>query len=273
MRKLLSMAVLAMAIAVIFPSCVSKKKFTELMSLKDSSEKSLSQTEQKLKDTQANVSDLEGQVSDLNSQKSELEKKTTMLSNDLDDTKENLAKANKEADEIEKKAEMLAVENEKLSKFKSGVKGVFSPYQSGGLSLAQQNEQVVVAVPGGILFRSGSARLTSEQKESLRSVATTLASNPSLKLVVEGHTDTVPMKEGAPWANNWQLSIARAKNVVKALVSMGANESQLSTVGRSHDMPAVSMETPSTEDMAQNRRAELVVMANAGELYQINQSL
>ncbi len=273
MRKLLSMAVMAMAIAVIFPSCVSKKKFTELMSLKESREMALTETEQKLRDTQTNVKDLEGQVGDLNSQKNELEKKTTMLSSDLNETKENLAKANKEADEIEKKAEMLAVENEKLSKAKTGVKGVFTPYESSGLNLAQQNEQVVIAVPGGILFKSGSARLNSEQKESLRTVATTLASNPSLKLVVEGHTDTVPMKEGAPWANNWQLSIARAKNVVKALVSMGANEEQLSTVGRSHDMPAITMETPTTTDLAQNRRAELVVMANAGELYQISQSL
>jgi len=273
MRKLLSIAALAMAIAILFPSCVSKKKFTELMSLKESREKSLTETEQKLRDTQTNVKELEGQVSDLNSQKSELEKKNTMLSGNLDDANDNLAKANKEADEIEKKAEMLAVENEKLGKFKSGVKGVFNPYQSSGLNLAKQNEQVIIAVPGGILFKSGSARLTNEQKESLQGVANTLASNPSLRLVVEGHTDKVPMKEGAPWANNWQLSIARAKAVMTALVSMGANESQLSTVGRSHDMPAVSMDTPSTEDLAQNRRAELVVMANVGELYQINHTL
>ena len=269
MRKLISIPLMILAIALIFPSCVSKKKFTELMSVKDTTQKSLEQSQQKVKNLEENVATLESQVSELSDQKSELENQTSRLNNELSTTKSELSSAKASAEESKKMAEMSTAENNKL---KAGIKGVFAPYQNNGLSLVERNNQVLIALPEEITFRSGSSRLSKSQREALQNVANTLVNNPSLKIVVEGHTDWVPMKEGAPWESNTQLSRARARSVVNALVRLGASANQLSTVARTQDRPAPGTEmTP--EMMAQSRRADLVITANPVELYRLNQSL
>jgi chemotaxis protein MotB len=88
-----------------------------------------------------------------------------------------------------------------------------------------------------VLFSSGSAELGSEGRARLRDLATTLAEiTPRIPgdinwiLRVDGHTDSVPIKS-AQFPSNWELSGARATNVVKFLIEAGIPARRLAAAG------------------------------------------
>ena len=86
--------------------------------------------------------------------------------------------------------------------------------------------------------------------------------------MVTGHTDTDKLKEGAPWADNWDLSISRAKNVVKRLIKGGVNPDQLSIAGDGENDPL--SDNDSSEGKAKNRRTEVQPNPNLGGLFKKN---
>ena len=88
-----------------------------------------------------------------------------------------------------------------------------------------------------VLFSSGSAELGSEGRARLRDLANTLAEiTPRIPgdinwiLRVDGHTDSVPIKS-AQFPSNWELSGARATNVVKFLIEAGIPARRLAAAG------------------------------------------
>lgn len=83
------------------------------------------------------------------------------------------------------------------------------------------------------------------------------------KYQVAGHTDDVPIHT-ARFASNWELSTARAVEVVRFLISNGMKPQQLSAAGFGEFDPAVPND--STEHRAQNRRIEIVLLPNLSEL-------
>ena len=108
-----------------------------------------------------------------------------------------------------------------------------------------------VEVPG-IYFDSGKADVKPESEAALREVVKVLQANPSLKLWIVGHTDSV----GAPEAN-LKLSNERAAAVVKVLSgTMGVDPKRLAPHGAGPFAPVASNATD--EGRGKNRRVELV---------------
>jgi outer membrane protein OmpA-like peptidoglycan-associated protein len=105
----------------------------------------------------------------------------------------------------------------------------------------------------GILFDTGKADIKPESKPSLDQIAEFLKANPTVKLHVVGHTDSV-----GGFDSNLQLSRRRAEAVAAALVSAyGAEGSRLVANGVASLAPVAS--NASDEGRAKNRRVELVV--------------
>ena len=103
----------------------------------------------------------------------------------------------------------------------------------------------------GILFESGSARLTPSSRTDLSRLLAALEDNAALRVRVEGHTDAA----GGADANR-QLSQRRAEAVVDWLVGRGIAPSRLEAVGVGEDRPVASNDTPAGRE--QNRRVEIV---------------
>ncbi len=78
-----------------------------------------------------------------------------------------------------------------------------------------------------LLFDSGSAELRKEALPVVSQVATLLRELPERPVIVEGHTDDVPIRTPV-FASNWELSSARAINVLRALESSGVERSRMS---------------------------------------------
>jgi len=89
MRKLIKLSLILVTIAMIFPSCVSKKKFTELLSSKETTDATLAQTQSKVKM-------LEGEKEELLTTKADLESKNSSLTSELSAAKSKLEGTNKD---------------------------------------------------------------------------------------------------------------------------------------------------------------------------------
>ncbi|OIQ57001.1 motility protein B [Moorella thermoacetica] len=130
----------------------------------------------------------------------------------------------------------------------------------GQVTLETEERGLVISVADAVLFPKGSADLTPEARALLRQVGRALARLPNF-LRVEGHTDNLPINTPA-FPSNWELSTARATNVVKVLISeAGIKPGRLSATGYGEYRPVAP--NNSEADMARNRRVDIVVLKEA----------
>ncbi|TCT42838.1 peptidoglycan -binding protein [Martelella mediterranea] len=112
-----------------------------------------------------------------------------------------------------------------------------------------------------VLFPSGSDELNTAGREELSKLASALLEiAPEIPddinwvLRVDGHTDDVPIRAGGQFADNWELSTARANSVVRYLISQGVPAKRLVAAGFAEYQPIAEGNSP--EARAQNRRIE-----------------
>ena len=121
---------------------------------------------------------------------------------------------------------------------------------------------VIAIATDHVLFSSGSAEFGADGDAIVAAIAPTLATFEN-DVLVEGHTDTVPLDSFG--YDNWNLSADRALAVLKALTRWeGINPARLVATGYGEYRPRESNETD--EGKAANRRVELVVVVDRGEL-------
>ena len=111
-----------------------------------------------------------------------------------------------------------------------------------------------VAISGGILFETDSAKLAPSAANLVSRLAEVMKSNPNLKVAVVGHTDNT-----GDFKYNLQLSQRRANAMVDALVKDGVTPNRLTGVGVGSLSPVASNDT--AEGRAQNRRVEVVLIS------------
>ena len=129
------------------------------------------------------------------------------------------------------------------------------------IALHQAKERLTVTILDQVLFPSGQATLTSEGEQIIAKVATILAKVSDQRILIEGHTDNVPISAALStrFPTNWELSTARATEVVKYLLAQGQLPAQhLSAVGRADTAPVAS--NTSEEGRRLNRRIEIIVL-------------
>jgi chemotaxis protein MotB len=120
----------------------------------------------------------------------------------------------------------------------------------------EQNGLVIRVMTDKLLFASGSATLKSAGLPLLDEVAVLLNVDHTHPITVAGHTDNEPISS-AQFPSNWELSTARATNVVRYLISRGVNDQRLAAAGYAALHPLVSNATASGR--AKNRRVEILL--------------
>jgi len=114
----------------------------------------------------------------------------------------------------------------------------------------------LIANMSDVLFKSGSYELMPGARERLAKVSGIVLAYPSLKLSVEGHTDSIGTDD-----YNQQLSEHRAEAVRDYLVQQGIPADSIQASGFGKTAPVASNDTP--EGRQQNRRVELVLSGDA----------
>ncbi|MCC6747912.1 MAG: OmpA family protein [Deltaproteobacteria bacterium] len=139
---------------------------------------------------------------------------------------------------------------------------------SGKLKVEVRSGKMIVKMSDQILFDPGKAKLKKEGSVALLEVARILGTIPDRAFQVAGHTDNVPIKT-AQFASNWELSTARAANVVKFMSDNGLDPKRLSAAGYAEHDPVAGNDTPAGRQL--NRRIEITLMPNLDELPKIGE--
>jgi chemotaxis protein MotB len=129
------------------------------------------------------------------------------------------------------------------------------------VEIQQLQNQLKVRMVNEILFREGGWTLNAMGEATLAKIVPTLSSLQGHQIVVEGFTDNVPIgpELRKHFPTNWELSSARADDVLRFLVAKGVPQNLVSAQGFGDSRPVASNNTP--EGRAKNRRVEIVIMS------------
>lgn len=140
-------------------------------------------------------------------------------------------------------------------------------FRDEGLTVDVKNGKVYVSLSNKLLFASGSTTIDAKGQQALADLATVLKDQEDLTIMVEGHTDDVPVSNLGRIKDNWDLSVMRSTEVVRLLVDNGVPPTRIVPAGHGEFIPKVDEKT--TEARAANRRTEIVISPKLDELFEL----
>ena len=144
------------------------------------------------------------------------------------------------------------------------LKNALLGFNSDELTIELKNGKVYVSLSDKLLFKSGSIEMESKGQDAIKRLAEVMINNPEIDVLVEGHTDNLPIKTSV-YMDNWDLSVARAASVVRLLTSnYKVSPMQVTPAGRGEFFPKEDNAT--AEGRAKNRRIEIVLSPKLDEV-------
>lgn len=224
----------------------SDEETRNLMERLESTQKDVYQREDQLNQMQ---SKLDKDREELNSLQHEIEQKNARLI----ELEEVLRKKDAEAENLKQKlsAALMGFENQ-------------------GLTITKKNGKVYVSLEEKLLFASGSTEVDPRGKNALKKLAAVLEQNKDIRIMIEGHTDDVPVIPGAKYSDNWDLSVQRATAIIRILLDgTSIDPKRLTAAGRGEFLPIDSGKTP--EARQKNRRTEIILTPDLDEVFELLQ--
>lgn len=214
------------------------------------------------------ISALQRQNTSLETDNSGLKQKIASLETDNGDLKQKIAALEQNRTAMQErvgsleqeKASLLAAGQQQQRQYEELVRGLSQEVQKGQLQVRQYQNMLAVDLAEQIFFDSGRAKLKPGGKDVLKKVAEALKGYESKVIRVVGHTDNVPVAKPlrATFPTNWELSVARATNVVRFLQENGVPPERMVASGRSEYDPVAANDTP--EGRQKNRRIEILLI-------------
>jgi chemotaxis protein MotB len=177
-----------------------------------------------------------------------LEEEKSHLSNERDTLTQSLAEKDAEL------ARLKSTQDDLQEKLKAEI-------ARGEVVLSSASGRLQVDLVDKVLFASGDAALSPHGEEVLARIGGVLANTGDRMIHVSGHTDDSPIKPtlASTFASNWELSAARAVNVVRFLAEKAhVPPKRLVAAGYGQYQPVASNSNP--KGRARNRRIELLLM-------------
>ena len=246
-----------------------QKKYDDLSTTYDLlASKSSRYMAEKAKETKELLNQLETTQSELFAKEDQLNKSTLELEEKerkLLDSQNELELRSLRVAELEaiinRKDSMVTALKQKISKALIGLEG-------DGLTIEQRNGKVYISLEEDLLFASGKYEINQTGKQALDKLSDALSYQKDLEILVEGHTDSIPLSGRGLVKDNWDLSVMRATSVVKRLTSnTNLDPTQLIAAGRSEFVPISSNET--SEGRGENRRIEMILSPNLDDLFKL----
>ena len=211
-------------------------------------------------DLQKRINAAEALIADLKGRLQKLGQDVEGLSGERSSLQAGLAATQKELEELRKQK---AAAEARAAAFRTLVEKLRAMIDSGQIKVTIRNGRMLITLPNDVLFDSGKTAVKPEGKEAIGKIAQVLTTIADRRFLVAGHTDNVPIKN-AKFRSNWELSTARAVEVVQLLLTGGMKPQVLGAAGYAESDPVVANDTP--EHKAQNRRIEIVLEPNLSDL-------
>ena len=248
---------------IILSSCVSTKKYQSalsreqaLMSEKEALNQNISQLNSRISGLEGDINKLTGQMDEAGKNAAQLARMANMTQQQLEDEQARLAQMRNLMDQ-----QRQAIEN-----LRKKMTDALVNFKSDELSVFVKNGKVYVSLQENLLFPSGSAVVNPKGKEALGTLAQVLNTNPDISVLIEGHTDSIPIR--GKYEDNWALSTARATAIVRILTdTYKVDPTRVTASGRSKYEPVDTNET--AEGRARNRRTEIILAPKLDELLRL----
>jgi chemotaxis protein MotB len=272
------------------------KRTKTLLNERDTLCKNLSIKENENAQLEKDTFDLKNKISqqgitimDLTNKKNELETNLNNLQGKYDSlVDQNISQAEQynktlkqKSAELKKKEELLADREQNLHDLQAKlnrqdsitkalndvIRKALLGFKSDELSVEVKNGKVYVSMSDKLLFKSGSADVESKGKDALKVLAEVLNKNTDIDILVEGHTDSDPIKS-AVFKDNWDLSVVRATSIVRILTEdYNVSPKRVTAAGRGEFFPKATNKT--AEGKAKNRRTEIILSPKLDEIMKL----
>ena len=255
------LAFLSLILGLIFTSCVSNKKFM-------ASEARVDKLQKDNANTLGLLNDCNTQVKILTDDKTSLKNENALVQNSLKalSTESKMTIAD-QAKRLKTFQDMIQAQKDVMAKLKNSIADALMNYKTDELSVYIKDGNVYVSLEEKLLFKSGSDVVDPKGKEALKTLANVLNSTKDVTVMIEGHTDNVPIKT-KQFKDNWDLSTARATSILRILTTdYGFDSNRITASGRGQFHPVKTNET--TEGRAANRRTEIILSPDLNELYKL----
>lgn len=185
-----------------------------------------------------------------------------------DSLSNSLAEREKKVKELE---QVLANKDKAVQDLKNKISNALLNFKENDISVTVKNGKVYVSLAEQLLFGSGSIQIDNKGVSALQQLAKAIKDQKDINIMVEGHTDNVPISKKSTYMNdNWDLSVMRATSITRILTKAGVSPEQITASGRSEYVPLAKNE--SAADKQKNRRTEIIITPNLDELFRILES-
>lgn len=168
--------------------------------------------------------------------------------------------------ELDALKKQLADRENEIRAFKEAIANALQPYRGSDLTITDVDGKIYVTMGNGMLFKSGSSKLSGDGIKAINDLGNVLAENTNVDILIEGHTDDRPFKNNN--RNNWDLSVERATAVVEILTkNKNIDPKKLTAAGKGEQEPIADNGTK--EGREKNRRIEIIISPQLDRLSEL----
>lgn len=264
------------AILLLLTSCVSKKKYAAIQASNATLNAKLEEASRALDDCRNTKATLETSNQHLKDQVAEMSVTNQALLHNVG----NMATLSaKEAENLEKSLESIKEKDLQIRRMQDALdkkdsitlalvvslKSSLGNLNDTDVVVNVEKSVVFISLSDKMLFKTGSTEISPRAKEVLAKVATVVNSKPEMEVLVEGHTDNVPIDRDCI-KDNWDLSVLRATAITRVFTTeLGVAPGRVTAGGRGEYVPLVPNDTP--ENRSTNRRTRIVILPRMDQFY------
>lgn len=277
--------ILTCAALLTLASCVSKKKYVALQGSNETLLNKVDGLNRDLEECRNSKSVLDAQLAGLENKNEHLKDQINQLNNTnaalLNNVGQMATLSKQEAVNLEKSLEQIKEQDlrirslhDALTKKDSvtlalvvSLKSSLGNLNDTDVVVNVEKSVVFISLSDKMVFTSGSTDISPRAKEVLAKVATVINAKPEMEVLVEGHTDNVPIVKECI-KDNWDLSVLRATAITRVLQKdYGVNPARITAGGRAEYVPLVNSDTP--EARSTNRRTRIVILPKLDQFYEM----
>lgn len=269
---------IAILLLIFLSSCVSQKKYTELENRSQKCESDLILNKGELLVLETNLANEKNKVNALEKQMAYFKSTNTNLLDRLSD----LSVVNiSGAESIKRSLEALNEQNKYIKDLTSSMqrkdslnlvlvmnlKRSLDVFDDEDINIEVKKGVVYVSISDRMLFKSGSYQINEKAKEVIGKIASIVNDHNELDILVEGHTDSVPISTDC-MLDNWDLSVKRATSIVRLMqTQFGVQPERMTAGGRSEYLPKASNDSKIGRGL--NRRTEIIILPKLDQFFKL----
>jgi chemotaxis protein MotB len=214
------------------------------------------------------LDDCNAKVKNLVEAKASLQNEYTSVQNEMKElSSESEMTIASQAKRLKTLQDIIQLQKDVMNKLKNSIADALINYKSDELYVYNKDGNVYVALEEKLLFKSGSSVVDPKGKEALKTLATVLNNTKDISVMIEGHTDNVPIKTSV-FKDNWDLSTGRATSILRILTNdYGFDPNRITASGRGEFHPVKTNDT--IEGRAGNRRTEIILSPDLKEIFKL----